>query len=171
MTGSTTIVDLSSIMVGSHHGPSKDGDNDDADDLHSSTSSIQDDHLSSSVEGDSSSHVTGTDSHSDGRSSHMTGSTGQHGGKGENNIFSKENGGALSGARCCFILTLLVAACALATVVSLVTNNNETEDFKAEVRNKERTRKQDGMFIGIIYIMCLRNSLIHYTTFLSSRLP
>jgi hypothetical protein len=48
-------------------------------------------------------------------------------------MFAKD-GGALSGARCCFILTLLVAAGALATVVGLTTANNETEDFQVAVR-------------------------------------
>ena len=61
-----------------------------------------------------------------------TSTSGNTGGNTNENIFNKERG-ALSGARCCFIMTLIVAAAALATVVSLVTTNEQTQAFAEAV--------------------------------------
>ncbi|KAL3914585.1 MAG: hypothetical protein SGILL_006046, partial [Bacillariaceae sp.] len=80
---------------------------------------------------DGSSHNTGTNSDSNSGTSHSGSRTTQGG---DHHMFNRD-GGALSGARCCFVLTLIVAACALATVVSLISTNNESEDFQASFDN------------------------------------
>ncbi|KAG7348833.1 family 3 adenylate cyclase [Nitzschia inconspicua] len=120
----TTIVDMGNMVRSNHGRPSKDDHN-------SSTSSFQEgdgeDHSASSADG---SHLTGSnsDTQSDGRSSYMNGSTGQ--GTHEN-IFT-EDGKTLNRARCCFILTLLAAACAVGTVVGLISSKSQTENFEAQ---------------------------------------
>jgi hypothetical protein len=97
----------------------------------SSTSSVQEDDgecTQSQQTNSSGSHATGTLGSDSGGNSYRTRSVG----KGQEGLFKKE-GGALSGARCCFLQTILVAACALATVVSLVTSNSEKDDFMTAV--------------------------------------
>jgi hypothetical protein len=52
--------------------------------------------------------------------------------KSTTNIFKKD-GGVLCGARCCFLLTVLCAACALATVVAIVATRDEQYEFQTQV--------------------------------------
>ncbi|KAG7374984.1 PAS domain containing protein [Nitzschia inconspicua] len=121
-TTTTTIVDMGDMVRSNHGRPSKDDHN-------SSTSSFQegdgDDQSASSADG---SHLTGSNSDTDGRSSYMNGSTGNGT---QENIFTKD-GRSLNRARCCFLLTLLAAACAVGTVVGVITSNSQTVNFVAQ---------------------------------------
>lgn len=96
-------------------------------------------------EGEDTSSVAGgshiVDDDDDGSGSHSTSSpgstgTGKSGGSGSagsgHENFHKD-GGAMSGARICFLLTLLAAASALAIVVWRVTATDQTDDFSTAV--------------------------------------
>jgi hypothetical protein len=143
MIAPTTIVDMGNIVSSNIHGLGQP----ETVDQHSSTSSMnEDDHsLSSSAEG-SSQHNNDSDNV---RSSQVTGSTGQNTGE---NIFTKD-GGALSGARCCFILVLLATACTLAVVVNVIFTNEKTRDFEAQVSSfveKEGERMDSHLSLSLV---------------------
>jgi hypothetical protein len=134
MTAQTTIVDMSNMVDSRLHGQPQICDE------HSVTSSLhdQDRSLSSSAEG--SSRYNGSNNNSDhGHSSQVTGSSGHNTGE---NIFSRDGGGALSGARCCFVLVLLAMACALAVVINVIFTNEQTGSFESQVRTQEKGGKE-----------------------------
>jgi hypothetical protein len=129
MIARTTVVDMGNMVSSNIHGqPPCNNDLSVTSSMHE-----QDQSLSSSFEGSLQNNRTDDDSDNC-RSSQVTGSTGKNSGE---HIFFRD-GGALSGARCCFILVLLATACALAVVVNVVFANEQTEDFEAHVSTVER---------------------------------